>query len=87
MTDINLLSSSEQQPQQPIIQQVSPLTIPAHAIQPRHIQSGYFLVKVGLASVRPVDGTSSRFYFSSDTFVMSYYDIVSETWKSGSAFA
>lgn len=87
MADQNLLSSPEQTPQQPVIQPINPLAIPSGTFQPRHLQANYFMVKIGLAANRPTDGTSTRFYFATDTFVMSYYDTVSKTWKSSSAFS
>lgn len=86
MADINLLSAEEKTPPQPQVQRVTQLVIPAGTIQPRHLQANYFMVKIGLAADRPTDGTSTRFYFATDTFVMSYYDTNTSTWKSGSAF-
>lgn len=87
MANTNVLSPEDPTPQQPIVQQVHPTTIPSHTIQPRHLKANYFMVKTGLAADRPTDGTSSRFYFATDTFVMSYYDTDTKTWKSSSAFS
>lgn len=83
----NLLSSEEQPIQQPIVTPITPASIPAGIVQPRHVKANYFMVKIGLAANRPTDGTATRFYFATDTFVMSFYDITSATWKSGSAFS
>jgi hypothetical protein len=88
LKDINVLSQPQTPPvQQPVVQPIRQTDIPSHTIQPRHLKANYYMVKVGLATDRPVDGTSTRFYFSSDTFVMSYYDTDTKTWKSGSAFS
>lgn len=87
MADINLLSSEDQPVPQPQVQPINALNIPAGIIQPRHLKANYFMVLTGLAVDRPTDGTFSRFYFATDTFVLSYYDTVSKTWKSGNAFS
>lgn len=83
----NLLSAPPQVPQQPVIQKITPVAIPSHTIQPSHLRANYFMVKIGLAANRPTDGTSTRFYFATDTFILSYYDTDTKTWKSSSAFS
>lgn len=89
MKTINVLSSQlpQQQSQQPVVQPVTPTSLPAHIIQPRHLKGNYFMVKIGLAADRPTTSNEIRFYFATDTFVMSYFDIDTQTWKSGSAFS
>lgn len=87
MADKNLLSSEKQIVPQPIIQPITPTTIPAGTVRQRHLQANTWVIKTGLAVDRPTDGTSSKFYFATDTFVLSYYDTVSKTWKSGNAFS
>lgn len=84
---INLLSSQEVPISQPIVQAVTPSSIPSNTIQQRHLKGGYSMIKYGLASERPTSSNEIIFYFATDTFVMSYYDTVSKTWKSGSAFS
>ena len=83
----NLLSSDEQKPQQPVVQQFTPKTIPAGIVGQRQLRAGYTMVKFGLAADRPVTTTEVVLYFAVDSFVMSYFDPISKTWKSGSAFS
>ena len=53
----------------------------------KHIRSDFGIIRVGTAAKRPTKGHAQLiFYFATDTFVMSYWDTSSETWKSGSAF-
>lgn len=85
MSDINLLSSQQSQPQQPVVQQIDPKTIPAGTIRPRQLQAGYAMIKVGLAAHRPVKTNEVVFWFSTDTLIMSYW--TGTAWKSGSAFS
>lgn len=85
MADTNLLSSQEQKPQQPIIQQIDLKTIPAGTIRQRHLQAGYTMVKFGLAASRPTTTNEIVLYFATDTYVMSYW--TGSKWVSGSAFS
>lgn len=85
MPDKNLLSSQEQTPPQPVIQPIDRKTIPAATIRPRHLQAGYAMIKVGLASSRPNSTTEVLFFFASDTHVMSFW--TGKAWVSGSAFS
>ncbi len=87
MANKNLLSLPEQEPQQPIIQPIDPKTIPAGTVKQRHLQAGYTLVRFGLAKDRPIITKEIKLWFSTDTFVMSYFDQDTQTWKSGSAFS
>lgn len=87
MNTTNLLTTPEQKPPQPIVQQISPKSIPAGIIRQRHLQAGYTMVKFGLAADRPETTTEVLLYFATDTFVLSYYDSKSKTWKSGTAFS
>lgn len=87
MPDTNLLSSPEQTPAQPVVPLLTPKALPSHIIQPRHLKANYFMVKVGLAADRPATSNEIRFYFATDTFIMSYFDPDTKTWKSGSAFS
>jgi len=54
----------------------------------KHIRSDYAIISIGTASERPTKGNSQViFWFATDTFVLSYWDKLSETWKSGAAFS
>lgn len=90
MASINVLqppTTPSPQPTQPVVQSIDPKTIPAGTIRPRQLQAGYVMVKVGLAADRPTTTNEIVLYFATDTLIMSYYDIVTETWKSGGAFS
>lgn len=86
--NINLLQQPEvSTPQQPVIQQITPKTFPAGIIRQRHLQAGYTMVKFGLAANRPITTNEIVLYFATDTFVMSYFNQTTQTWKSGVAFS
>jgi len=86
MVDINLLSSKPQPPQQPVVQPIDQKNIPAGTVRQRHLQTGYTMVKFGIAADRPTTSNEIILYFATDTFVLSYFDTTTQTWKSGSAF-
>ena len=53
----------------------------------KHVRADYLLIKTGLASERPTKGNQYlSLWFSSDTFVLSYWDKTSKTWVDGVAF-
>lgn len=85
MADKNLLSSQEQKPTQPVVQPIDPKTIPAGTVRPRHLQAGYAMIKYGRAVNRPTTTNEVVFYFSTDTYIMSYW--TGTEWVSGSAFS
>lgn len=83
----NLLSQPEQKPSEPVTLQITPKTIPAGIVGQRQLQAGYTMVKFGLASERPTKTNEIILYFATDTFVPSYFDPTTKTWKSGVAFS
>ncbi len=85
MPDINLLSSKDSKPPQPVIQPITPTTIPAGIIGQRQLKAGFTMVKLGLASERPLTTNEITLYFATDTYVMSYW--TGTGWVSGSAFS
>lgn len=61
--------------------------IAPHILRQYHVREGFSLMKYGLAADRPDTGNECLFWFSTDTFVMSYWDSITETWKASAPFS
>jgi len=49
--------------------------LPPHCIRPKHIQSGYAIIKYGLSADRPTEGTADVIlYIATDTGVLSLWN-------------
>jgi hypothetical protein len=67
----NLLMGEQKQQEPEEVHRVDTKMIPPHSIRSRHLESGLFAIKTGLATDRPETGDETRFYFATDTGVFS----------------